>query len=161
MGGKRGEVRFFPGFDPDRAGETAGPLVFLNKVGGDTGSAVVVVPPAGEAGGFGAVGRGGGNLAGREPVADLRGGGETVGEAGDLGGLFRSETVGFGWEQSFLVPSQEAPGGAKKGEFPASGAEILVGLRKGEHRLMMRQENIPWNVGMLLLGSGYRRPRRL
>ena len=154
MGGKGGEVGFPAGLDPDGAGEAAGALVFLDQIGGDLGGAVVVAPPAGKAGGLRAPRGRAGGLAGAEPLADFRSGGEAVGDAGDLGRLFRAEAVGFGREEGFLVPTEKAAGGAKEGQFPPPSAEFLVGHRQVGHSLMMRQENIPWNVGMSGTGLG-------
>jgi hypothetical protein len=115
VGGEGREVGLFAGFYPDRAGEAAGPLVFLDEFGGDAGGATIVVPPAGETGGLGAVGGRGGRFTRGKPVADFWGGSETVGEAGDLGGLFCAEGVGFGRQEGFLVPAKQSAGGPEEG----------------------------------------------
>ena len=146
VGGNGGEVGLFARFYPGGTGEAAGPLVFLDEFGGDAGGATVVVSPAGETGGLGAVGGRVGRFTSGNPVADFRGCGEAVGEAGDLGGLLCAETVGFGREEGFLVPTEQSAGGAEEGQFPTPGTEFLVGFRQGWHRTMMRQENSPGNV---------------
>jgi len=149
VGGEGVEVGFFPGLDPCGPGEAAGALVFLHKVGGDPGGAVVIVPPAGEAGALRAVRGWLGGLAGGEPIPDFWSGGEAVGDAGDLGGLFRTERVGLRGQKGFLVPAEEAAGGAEQGQLPSPGAQFLVGFRQSGHSGILGQENIPWNVGML------------
>ena len=90
MGGKGGEIGFFAGFDPGRSGQGAGFLVFFDKLGGNTGGAEVIVSPSGDAGGFGGVGGESGRAI-IQPAGDFRRSGQPVGEARDLGGLFRTE----------------------------------------------------------------------
>jgi len=41
--------------------------------------------------------------------------------------------VAFGWKEGFLVPSEQAAGGAKEGEIFSAGAEFFVGVRKVGH----------------------------
>ena len=122
-------MRVFAGFDPRGAGEADGELVFFDKFGGDTSGAVVVVTPTGDSGGFGGVGWKGSAFALIEPAGDVGVGREAVGDASEKGGLFRTEGVAFRGEEGFLIPAEEACGGAKKGEVFASSAEFFVGLR--------------------------------
>ena len=144
--GKGGEVRVFAGFDPRGAGEADGEFVFLNKFGGDTSGAVVVVTPTGDGGGFRGVGREGSAFALIEPTGDVGVGGEAVGDARKKGGLFGTKGVAFRGEQGFLIPAEEACGGAEKGEVFASGAEFFVGIRERGHGAMMKQEKALWNI---------------
>jgi len=146
VGGKGGEVRVFAGFDPRGAGEANGELVFLYKFSGDTSGAVVVVTPTGDCGGFRGMGREGSAFALIEPAGDVGVGREAVGDAGEKGGLFGTEGVAFRGEQGFLIPAEEACGGAEKGEVFASSAELFVGIGKRGHSVMMKQEKALWNV---------------
>jgi hypothetical protein len=93
--GKGGKVRVFAGFDPRGAGEANGEFVFFDKLGGDTSGAMVVVPPAGDGGGFGGVWREGSAFALIEPAGDVGVGREAVGDSGEKGGLFGTEGVAF------------------------------------------------------------------
>jgi hypothetical protein len=129
MRGKGREVRVFAGFDPRGAGEADGELVFLYKLGGDASGAMVVVTPAGDGCGFWGVGREGDVFTIIKPTGDVSVGRETVGNAGKEGRLFSTKRVSFWGEQGFLIPIEEARGGAEKGEIFASGAEFFVGLR--------------------------------
>jgi hypothetical protein len=54
--------------------------------------------------------------------------------------------VAFRGEEGFLIPAEEACGGAEKREVFASGAKFFVGLRKRGHAGMMRQDDTSWNV---------------
>jgi hypothetical protein len=144
--GKGGEVRVFAGFDPRGAGEADGELVFFDKFGGDTSGAMVVVTPTGDGGGFGGVGWKGGVFALIQPAVDVGVGSETVGDAGEKGGLFSTERVTFRGEQGFLIPAEEAGCSAEKGEVFASGAEFFVGIRERGHGVMMKQEKALWNI---------------
>ena len=96
--------------------------------------------PAGDGGGFGGVGREGSAFALVEPVSDVGVGREAVGDAREKGGLFGTEGVAFRGEKGFLIPAEEAGGGAEKGEVFASGTEFFVGLRKRGHGKMMKQQ---------------------
>jgi hypothetical protein len=69
-----------------------------------------------------------------------------VGDASEKGGLFGTEGVAFRGEQGFLIPAEEACGGAEKGEVFASGTEFFVGFRKMGHGVMMKQDDTSWNV---------------
>ena len=102
--------------------------------------------PTGDGGGLGGVGREGSAFALIEPAGDVGVGGEAVGDAGEQGGLFGTEGVAFRGEKGFLVPREEACGGAEKGEVFASGTEFFVGLRKRGHAGMMKQQKVRWNV---------------
>ena len=144
--GKGGEVRVFSGFDPRGAREADGEFVFFDKLGGDTSGAVVVVTPTGDSGGFGGVRWEGSAFALIEPAGDVGVGREAVGDAGEKGGLFGTEGVAFRGEEGFLIPAEEACGGAEKGEVFASGAEFFIGLRKWGHGVMMKQDDTSWNV---------------
>jgi hypothetical protein len=144
--GKGGEVGVFAGFDPRGAGEADGELVFFDKFGGNTSGAMVVVAPSGDGGGFGGVGWEGSAFALIEPAGDVGVGREAVGDAGEKGGLFGTEGVAFRGEQGFLIPAEEACGGAEKGEVFASGTKIFVGFREGRHERMMKQEKALWNI---------------
>ena len=152
--GEGGEVRVFAGFDPRGAGEADGELVFLYKLGGDASGAMVVVTPSGDGGGLGGVGWEGSAFAFIEPAGDVGVGREAVGDAGEKGGLFGTEGVAFRGEEGFLVPAEEACGGAEKREVFASGAEFFVGLRERGHGVMMKQQKALWNV--FLSGAGSR-----
>lgn len=138
--GKGGEVRVFAGFDPRGAGEADGEFVFFYKFGGDTSGAMVVVTPSGDGGGFGGVGWEGSAFTIIKPAGDVGVGREAVGDAGEKGGLFGTERVAFRGEEGFLIPAEEACGGAEKGEVFASGAEFFVGIRERGHGAMMKQE---------------------
>jgi hypothetical protein len=144
--GKGGEVRVFAGFDPRGAREADGELVFFDKFGGNTSGAVVVVAPTGDGGGFRGVGREGSAFALIKPAGDVGVGREAVGDAREEGGLFGAEGVAFRGEQGFLIPAEEACGGAEKREVFASGAEFFVGLRERGHAGMMKQQKALWNV---------------
>ena len=144
--GKGGEVRVFAGFDPRGAGEADGELVFFDKFGGDTSGAMVVVTPTGDGGGFGGVGWKGGVFALIQPAVDVGVGSETVGDAGEKGGLFSTERVTFRGEQGFLIPAEEAGCSAEKGEVFASGTEFIVAIRERGHGAMMKQEKALWNI---------------
>ena len=144
--GKSREVGVFTGFDPRGAREADGELVFFDKFGGDTGGAVVVVAPTGDGGGFRGVGWERGVFALVEPVSDVGVGREAVGDAGEQGGLFGTKGVAFGGEEGFLIPREEAGGGAEKGEVFASGAELFVGFGERGHGKMMKQQKDLWNV---------------
>jgi hypothetical protein len=144
--GEGGEVRIFAGFDPRGAGEADGEFVFFDKFGGDTSGAVVVVPPAGDGGGFGEVGWEGSAFTIIKPAGDVGVGCEAVGDAGEKGGLFGTERVAFRGEQGFLIPAEEAGCSAEKGEVFASGAEFFVGIRERGHGAMMKQEKALWNI---------------
>ena len=146
VGGKGGEVGIFAGLEPSGAGEADGEFVFFNQFGGDAGGAVVVVPPTGDGGGFGRVGGKRNVFARVEPMGDVGVGGEAVGDAGEERGLFGTEGVAFGGEDGFLIPREEAGGGAEQGEVFPSGAELFVGLRERGHGLMMKQQKDLWNV---------------
>ena len=54
--------------------------------------------------------------------------------------------MAFRGEEGFLIPAEEACGGAKKGEVFASGTEFFVGIGKRGHGVMMKQEKALWNV---------------
>jgi len=71
---------------------------------------------------------------------------EAVGDAREKGGLFGTEGVAFRGEEGFLIPAEEASGGAEKGEVFTSGAEFFVGIGKRGHGVMMKQEKVLWNV---------------
>ena len=144
--GKSREVGVFTGFDPRGAREADGELVFFDKFSGDTGGAVVVVAPTGDGGGFRGVGWERGVFALVEPVSDVGVGREAVGDAGEQGGLFGTEGVAFRGKQGFLIPREEAGGGAEKGEVFASGAEFFVGFGERGHGKMMKQQKDLWNV---------------
>ena len=144
--GKGGEVRVFAGFDPCGAGEADSELVFFDKLGGDTGGAMVVVTPTDDSGSFGGVGREGSAFALIEPAGDVGVGREPVGDTGEEGGLFGTEGVAFRGEEGFLIPAEEARGGAEKGKVFASGAEFFVGIRERGHGVMMKQDDTSWNV---------------
>jgi hypothetical protein len=75
-----------------------------------------------------------------KPAGDVGVGREAVGDAGEKGGLFGTERVAFRGEEGFLIPAEEACGGAEKGEVFASGAEFFVGIRERGHGAMMKQE---------------------
>jgi hypothetical protein len=150
--GKGGEVRVFAGFDPRGAGEADGELVFFDKFGGDASGAMVVVTPTGDGGGFGGVGREGSAFALIEPAGDVGMGREAVGDASEKGGLFGTKGVAFGGEQGFLIPAEEARGGAEKGEVFASGAKFFVGIRERGHGAMMKQQKGLWNVFLVRRG---------
>jgi hypothetical protein len=107
---------------------------------------MVVVTPSGDGGGFGGVGREGSAFAIIKPAGDVGVGREAVGDAREKGGLFGAEGVAFRGEQGFLIPAEEACGGAEKGEVFAPGAEFFVGLRKRGHGVMMKQQKDLWNV---------------
>ena len=158
MWGKGGEVGFFAGFDPDRSGQGAGLFVFFHKFGGNTGGAEIIVAPAGDAGGLGGVGgKSGGAVV--QPAGDFRRSGQTVGETGDLGRLFRPERVALGGKKRFLIPAQKPSRGAKKGEFLPSGTKFLECFWDGRHRRMMKQEKVPWNIFLPdLVGVGCGEP---
>jgi hypothetical protein len=79
-------------------------------------------------------------------MGDVGVGGEAVGDAGEERGLFGTEGVAFGGEDGFLIPREEAGGGAEQGEVFPSGAELFVGLRERGHGLMMKQQKDLWNV---------------
>ena len=81
-----------------------------------------------------------------EPAGDVGVGREAVGDAREEGGLFRTEGVAFRGEEGFLIPAEEACGGAEKGEVFTSGAKFFVGLRKRGHAGMMKQQKVRWNV---------------
>jgi hypothetical protein len=144
--GKGGEVRVFAGFDPRGAGEADGEFVFFDKFSGDTSGAVVVVTPAGDGGGFGGVGWEGSAFTIIKPAGDVGVGREAVRDSGEKGGLFGTEGVAFRREEGFLIPAEEARGGAEKGEVFASGAEFIVGIRERGHGVMMKQEKALWNI---------------
>jgi hypothetical protein len=110
--GKGGEVRVFAGIDPRGAGEADGELVFFDKFGGDASGAMVVVAPTGDGGGLGGVGWEGSAFALIEPAGDVSVCREAVGDTGEKGGLFGTEGVAFRGEQGFLIPAEEARGGA-------------------------------------------------
>ena len=92
-------------------------------------------------------------------MGDVGVGGEAVGDAGEEGGLFGTEGVAFGGEDGFLIPREEAGGGAEQGEVFPSGAELFVGLRERGHRCMMKQDNTPWNVFLAREGNHSRLPK--
>jgi len=140
--GEGGEVRIFSGLDPCGAGEADGELVFFDKFGGDASGAVVIVAPSGDGGGFGGVGWEGSAFTIIKPAGDVGVGREAVGDARKEGGLFGTEGVAFRGEQGFLVPAEEACGGAEKGKIFASGAKFFVGFREGGHAGMMKQEKV-------------------
>jgi hypothetical protein len=144
--GKGGEVRVFAGLDPRGAGEADGELVFFYKFSGDTSGAVVVVTPTGDSGGFRGVGWEGSAFALIEPTGDVGVGGEAVGDTSEQGGLFRTEGVAFRGEEGFLIPAEEACGGAEKGEVFASGTEFFVGFGERGHTGIMKQDDTSWNV---------------
>ena len=121
VGGKGGEVGVFAGFEPSGAGESDGELVFFDQFGRDAGGSVVVVPPTGKGGSFGRVGGKRNVFALVEPMGDVGVGGEAVGDAGEEGGLFGTEGVAFWGEDGFLIPREEAGGGAEQGEVFPSG----------------------------------------
>jgi hypothetical protein len=152
--GEGGEVRIFSGLDPCGAGEADGQFVFFDKFGGDASGAMVVVAPAGDGGGFGGVGWEGGVFALIEPAGYVGVGSEAVGDSSEKGGLFGTEGVAFRGKQGFLIPAEEARGGAEKGKVFASGAEFFVGIRERGHGAMMKQENALWNI--FLSGVGCR-----
>ena len=127
------EVGVFAGLDPGGTGETDGEFIFLDELGGDASRAVVVVAPAGDGGGFGRERREGYVLALIEPPRDIVVSSEAVGDASDQGGLFGAKGVAFGWKEGFLVPSEQAAGGAKESEIFPAGAEFFVGVRKVGH----------------------------
>jgi hypothetical protein len=81
-----------------------------------------------------------------KPAGDVGVGREAVGDARKEGGLFGTEGVAFRGEQGFLVPAEEACGGAEKGKIFASGAEFFIGLRRWGHGVMMKQDDTSWNV---------------
>ena len=54
--------------------------------------------------------------------------------------------MAFRGEEGFLIPAEEACGGAKKGEVFASGAEFFIGFRKRRHTGMMKQDGASWNI---------------
>jgi hypothetical protein len=60
--------------------------------------------------------------------------------------------VAFRGEEGFLIPAEEASGGAEKGEVFASGAEFIVGIRERGHGVMMKQEKALWNVFLVRSG---------
>jgi hypothetical protein len=122
-------VRVFSCFDPRGPREADGELVFFDKFGGDASGAVVVVPPTGDGGGLGGEGWEGSAFALIEPAGDVGVGREAVGDAREEGGLFGTEGVAFRGEEGFLIPAEEACGGAEKGEVFTSGAEFFVGFR--------------------------------
>jgi len=62
--------------------------------------------------------------------------------------------VAFRGEEGFLIPAEEASGGAEKGKIFASGAKFFVGFREGGHAGMMKQDDTSWNV--FLSGVGCR-----
>jgi hypothetical protein len=140
------EVGVFAGLDPSGAGEADGEFIFLDEFGGDASSPVVVVSPAGDGGGFGSERREGHIFALIEPTRDVVMGSEAMGDASDEGGLFGAKGVAFGWKEGFLVPSEQAAGGAKEGEIFPAGAEFFVGVRKRGHAGMMKQDGTSWNV---------------
>jgi hypothetical protein len=144
--GKGGEVRVFAGFDPRGAGEADGEFVFFDKFGGDTSGTVVVVTPTGDGGGFWGERRERSALALIEPAVDVGVGSEAVGDAREKGGLFSTERVAFRGEEGFLIPAEEACGGAEKGEVFTSGTEFFVGIRERGHGAMMKQEKALWNI---------------
>jgi len=150
--GEGGEVRVFSGFDPCSTGEADGEFVFFDKFGGDTSGAVVVVAPTGDGGGLGGVGWEGSAFALIEPAGDVGVGREAVGDAREEGGLFGAEGVAFRGEEGFLIPAEEACGGAKKGKVFASGAKFFVGIRERGHGAMMKQEKAIWNVFLVRRG---------
>ena len=92
------------------------------------------------------MGREGSAFALIEPAGDVGVGREAVGDASEKGGLFGTEGVAFRGEKGFLIPAEEARGGAEKGEVFASGTEFFVGIRKRGHEVMMKQQKALWNV---------------
>ena len=92
------------------------------------------------------MGREGSAFALIEPAGDVGVGGEAVGDAREEGGLFGAEGVAFRGEEGFLIPAEEACGGAEKGEVFASGAEFFIGFRERGHGKMMKQQKALWNV---------------
>ena len=152
MWGKGGKIGFFAGFDPGRSGQSAGLLVFFDKLSGNAGGAEVIVAPTGDAGTFGGVsGKSRGAVI--QPSGDFRRSGQTVGETRDLGRLFRTERVSLGGEKRFLIPAQKASRGAKEGEFLTAGAEFLECFWDGRHSGMMKQEKVPWNIFLSFLAG--------
>jgi hypothetical protein len=133
VGRKGCEVGVFAGLDPGGAGEADGEFVFFDEFCGDASCSVVVVAPAGDGGGFGSQRREGDVFALIEPTGDVVVGGEAMGDASDEGGLFGAKGVAFRWKEGFLVPSEQATGGAKKSKIFPAGAEFFVGVRKVGH----------------------------
>jgi hypothetical protein len=131
--GKGCEVGVFAGLDPSGAGEADGEFIFLNELGGDASRSVVIVAPAGDGRGFGSERRKGYVFALIEPARDVVVGSEPVGDASDEGGLFGAKGVAFRWKEGFLIPSEQAAGGAKESEIFPAGAEFFVGVRKVGH----------------------------
>ena len=102
--------------------------------------------PAGDGSGFGRERREGYVFALIEPTRDVVMGSEAMGDASDEGRLFGAKGVAFGWKEGFLVPSEQAAGGAKESEIFPAGAEFFVGVRKRGHAGMMKQDGTSWNV---------------
>ena len=102
--------------------------------------------PAGDGRGFGRERREGNIFALIEPTRDVVVSSEAMGDASDEGRLFGAKGVALGWKEGFLVPSEQATGGAKESEIFPAGAEFFVGVRKGGHAGMMKQYCTSWNV---------------
>jgi hypothetical protein len=110
---------------------------------------VVVVAPAGDGSGFGRERREGYVFALIKPTCYVVMGSKAMGDASDESRLFGAKGVAFGRKEGFLVPSEQAAGGAKEGEIFPAGAEFFVGVRKVGHYENLMEEVDSNNVGSL------------